>query len=73
VPVAKANAVRDALVGMLHDPEGRKVLETSAELLKIREIGVLPATDRDYENYRNFYKRTLVKPQPDAPGAAKAQ
>ena len=73
VPAAKANAVRDAFIGMLADPEGRKILETSAELLKIRELGFVAATDRDYENYRTFYKKTLVKAQPESAGPGKPQ
>ena len=62
VPPAKAAAVRDALVGMISDPEGRKVLEAGAELLKIKDnLGFVASSDRDYDNYRAFYKKTLVK------------
>ena len=63
VPPAKVAAVRDALLGMLNDPEGRKVLEAGAELLKISKdhLGFIPSSDRDYDNYRAFYKKTLVK------------
>jgi phosphonate transport system substrate-binding protein len=63
VPAQKVAAVRDAFVGMLNDPEGRKVLEAGAELLKIGEgnLGFIASSDRDYENYRAFYKKTLVK------------
>jgi phosphonate transport system substrate-binding protein len=73
VPAPKANAVRDAFVGMLHDPEGRKILEAGAELLKMHQIGFVAATDRDYDNYRTFFKRTPVKPQPETVGPGKAQ
>ena len=73
VPTAKVNAVRDAFVGMLADPEGRKILEAGAELLKIKELGYVAATDREYDNYRTFYRKTLVKPHPEAPGSAKVQ
>jgi phosphonate transport system substrate-binding protein len=72
VPPAKANAVRDAFVGMLNDAEGRKILEAGAELLKIEELGFVPTSDRDYANYRTFYKRTLVK-QSEAATPGKAQ
>jgi phosphonate transport system substrate-binding protein len=63
VPPAKVAAVRDALIGMMNDPEGRKVLEAGADLLKITKdhLGFSAATDRDYDNYRAFYKKTLVK------------
>jgi phosphonate transport system substrate-binding protein len=62
VPPAKVQAVRDALVGMLSDPEGRKVIEAGAELLKIKDsLGFIASDNRDYDNYRAFYKRTLVK------------
>jgi len=62
VPPAKQQAVRDALVGMLSDPEGRKVIEAGAELLKIKDsLGFIASENRDYDNYRAFYKRTLVK------------
>jgi hypothetical protein len=63
VPPAKVQGVRDALVHMMTDPEGRKILEAGAELLKINKdnLGFIAATDRDYDNYRAFYKKTLVK------------
>jgi phosphonate transport system substrate-binding protein len=62
VPAAKVAAVREALIGMMHDPEGRKVIESGAELLKIKDnLGFIAATDREYDNYRAFYKKTLVK------------
>jgi phosphonate transport system substrate-binding protein len=62
VPPEKVAAVRDALIGMMHDPEGRKVIESGAELLKIKDnLGFIAATDREYDNYRAFYKKTLVK------------
>ena len=62
VPPAKQQAVRDALVGMMSDPEGRKVIEAGAELLKIKDsLGFIASDNRDYDNYRAFYKRTLVK------------
>jgi phosphonate transport system substrate-binding protein len=62
VPAAKTNAVRDAFVNMINDPEGRKVIEAGAELLKIKDsMGFVAANDRDYDNYRAFYKKTLVK------------
>jgi phosphonate transport system substrate-binding protein len=62
VPKEKVAAVRAALIGMVHDPEGRKVLEAGAELLKSTgELGFVAAEDSDYDNYRKFYKTTQVK------------
>jgi phosphonate transport system substrate-binding protein len=62
VPADKVAAVRAALIGMVNDPEGRKVLEAGAELLKSTgELGFVSADDRDYDNYRRFYKTTQVK------------
>jgi phosphonate transport system substrate-binding protein len=62
VPADKAAAVTNALVGMLKDPVGRKILEDGAELLKSNsELGFVAADNRDYDNYRAFYKQTQVK------------
>lgn len=62
VPKDKVAAVRAALINMAQDPEGRQVLEAGAELLKSTgELGFVAAEDRDYDNYRRFYKTTQVK------------
>jgi phosphonate transport system substrate-binding protein len=62
VPGEKVAAVRAALINMVHDPEGRRVLEAGAELLKSTgELGFVAAEDRDYDNYRKFYRTTQVK------------
>jgi phosphonate transport system substrate-binding protein len=62
VPSDKADAVRAALIDMVQDPEGRRVLEAGAELLKSTgELGFVGAEDRDYDNYRKFYRTTQVK------------
>jgi phosphonate transport system substrate-binding protein len=62
VPKDKVAAVRAALLNMAQDPEGRQVLEAGAELLKSTgELGFVAADDRDYDNYRKFYKATQVK------------
>jgi phosphonate transport system substrate-binding protein len=62
VPKEKVNAVREAFVNMMNDPEGKKVLEAGAELLKIKDkLGFIAADNRDYDNYRAFYKNTAVK------------
>jgi phosphonate transport system substrate-binding protein len=58
----KVAAVRKAFLGMSSDPEGRKILEASAELLKdTGELGFVAAENRDYDNYRKFYRQTQVK------------
>ena len=62
VPADKVAAVRAALVNMAKDPEGRQVLEAGAELLKSTgELGFVAAENRDYDNYRKFYRTTQVK------------
>lgn len=62
VPPAVVTAVRDALVGMASDPEGRKVLQAGADLLKMQgELGFVAADDSEYDNYRRFYRTTQVK------------
>jgi phosphonate transport system substrate-binding protein len=62
VPPEKVAAVRAALIGMVNDPDGRKVLEAGAELLKSAgELGFVAAEDKDYDNYRRFYRTTQVK------------
>jgi phosphonate transport system substrate-binding protein len=62
VPPEKVAAVRAALVAMVKDPEGSKVLQAGADLLKSNgDLGFVAADDRDYDNYRKFYKTTQVK------------
>ena len=61
-PAEKVAAVKAALIGMASDPEGRKVLQAGADLLKMNgELGFVAADDREYNNYRKFYKTTKVK------------
>jgi phosphonate transport system substrate-binding protein len=62
VPADKVAAVKAALINMVEDAEGRKILEAGADLLKIHgDLGFVAAEDRDYDNYRKFYKTTKVK------------
>ena len=64
VPAEQIAAVRAALLGMDKDPEGRKVLEASAALIKATgALGFVASDDRDYDGYRAFFKSTLVKRQ----------
>src|SRR3954468_19218864 len=62
VPAEKVAAVKGALIGMVDDPEGKKILEAGADLLKSNgELGFVAAENRDYDNYRKFYRTTQVK------------
>jgi phosphonate transport system substrate-binding protein len=62
VPAEKVTAVRNAFVDMVKDPAGKKILEDGAELLKSKgDLGFVAAENRDYDNYRAFYKQTQVK------------
>jgi phosphonate transport system substrate-binding protein len=62
VPQAKVAAVKEALINMAKDPEGRQILQAGADLVKSQsELGFVAAEDRDYDNYRQFYKTTKVK------------
>jgi phosphonate transport system substrate-binding protein len=62
VSAAKVAAVTSAFAGMAKDPQGKKILEEGAELLKIQgELGFVAADNKDYDNYRAFYRQTQVK------------
>jgi len=62
VPADKVAAVKAALINMVKDPEGRQILEAGADLLKSQgELGFVAADNRDYDNYRKFYRTTQVK------------
>jgi phosphonate transport system substrate-binding protein len=62
VPADKVAAVRAALVNMVKDPAGRQILEAGAELLKSSgELGFVAAENREYDNYRKFFRTTHVK------------
>jgi phosphonate transport system substrate-binding protein len=62
VPAKKVKAVRDAFLQMADDPEGQKVLASSAALLKqTSPIGFIAAKDSEFDNMRQFYRKTLVK------------
>lgn len=62
VPETDMHSVQQAFIGMLADPEGKKILEQGAQLLKLENpVGFIAASDKDYENYRAFYRRTVLK------------
>lgn len=62
MPADKVAAVQAAFVNMAKDAEGRKVLQTAWDLLKIEgELGFVMSNNRDYDNYRKFFRETLVR------------
>jgi phosphonate transport system substrate-binding protein len=62
VPREVAAAVRGAIDGMDGDPEGRRVLEASAQVVGQKPpYGFRASAPDDYRNYVDFYKHTLVK------------
>jgi phosphonate transport system substrate-binding protein len=62
VPAEKVKAVREALLQMADDPEGAKVLASSADVLKQGvPLRFITAKDADFDNMRRFYRTTLVK------------
>lgn len=62
VPGAVAEAVRQAFAGMDKDAEGARVLEASATIIQQKPpFGFLPSTQKDYQNYTDFYRATVVK------------
>jgi len=61
VSKADGEKVRQAFVSMSHDPEGLRVLQLAAQSLGLPGArGFVAADDRDYSNYRNFFKHTKV-------------
>lgn len=62
VPREHAQAVARAFSEMRSDPEGWRILSSGADLLKLdKPVGFLPADDRDYANYREFYRVTVQR------------
>jgi phosphonate transport system substrate-binding protein len=56
VPAADLRAVANAFLGMRKDPEGRRILDAAAELVRSPQpLGFVPAGDADYASYRAFY------------------
>lgn len=57
-----AERVRHAFAEMGNEPDGAKVLEESARIIQQNPpYGFLPAMPKDYQNYIEFYRTTLVK------------
>src|SRR3954467_14193493 len=62
VPAEKVAAVKAAFISMVNDPEGRQILQAGADLLKSSgELGFVAAENREYDNYRKFYRATQLK------------
>lgn len=61
ISAADGEKVRQAFINMARDPEGLNVLQLAARSLGLPQVrGFAPADDRDYSNYRSFFKRTRV-------------
>jgi phosphonate transport system substrate-binding protein len=61
VSEADGEKVRQAFVSMMRDPEGLRVLQLAAQSLGLPKArGFVAADDRDYSNYRRFFRQTRV-------------
>ena len=61
VPATAVAAVRNVLVAMARDPEGLRILESSAALIGQKPpLGFVAATDEEYRNQWDFYRTTVV-------------
>jgi phosphonate transport system substrate-binding protein len=64
VPGRHVDAVGRALQAMDADPQGARVLEASATLVKQSPpYGFLSATDKEYESHRRFYAKSGASPR----------
>ncbi len=54
-------AVREAFIQMARDEEGKKILQAAANLIGANgETGFVAADDQKYDNYRRFYRGTVL-------------
>ncbi len=61
VSASDGDKVRQAFVQMSSDPDGMAVLEAAAQSLGLPKArGFIRADDRDYNNYRAFFRKTRV-------------
>jgi ABC-type phosphate/phosphonate transport system, periplasmic component len=61
VSAADGEAVRQAFIAMQTEPKGMRILLQSASYLSLSELrGFVRADDRDYADYRRFFKSTRV-------------
>ncbi len=63
VPADAAEAVARAFTGMADDPQGRRVLDRAAALVKTAPFAFVPATGADYAAYRDFHGRAPAGPR----------
>jgi phosphonate transport system substrate-binding protein len=62
IPRAVAEAVQKAFADMGKDAEGAKVMEASAQVIGEKPpYGFQTAGQKDYQNYLDFYRHTVVK------------
>ncbi|MBI4998418.1 MAG: phosphate/phosphite/phosphonate ABC transporter substrate-binding protein [Rhodocyclales bacterium] len=62
VPRSVVDSVRHAFATMAADAEGMAILEASGKLIKQSPpYGFLPATQRDYQGYLDFYRHSVFK------------
>lgn len=58
----KVDAVRKAFIEMKNDVKGKQILKRSAAVIKSKQVlEFIYADDKDYSNYKNFYRNTVVK------------
>ena len=61
IPAKTVAAVKKAMVEMANDPEGKKILETSAALIGQKPpFGFESSSDKEYLDQWDFYKTTVV-------------
>lgn len=62
VPQKIVAALHAAFLGMSQDAEGIKILQASAALIKqAPPLGFVPASNREYQNYREFFQTSRIK------------
>lgn len=62
VPHEVVELVKRAIDGMENDPQGRQVLDSTARVINQRPpYGFQSSGRQDYQNYIDFYSKTLVK------------
>jgi phosphonate transport system substrate-binding protein len=62
VPKNVVDSVQKAFAGMADDPQGKMILEQSAQLIHQQPpLGFLPATQGDYRPYTDFYRSNVFK------------
>lgn len=65
VPQDAVQAVRTAFINMVNDPVGQKILADSAAVIKQKPpFGFVAADEKDYQNYRDFFAKTVVPIEP---------